>query len=343
MFARFPKPLAQGSTIAITAFSSGVSEAGHARLDLVLRDLKTKGYRVLEGQCLRRNVNSVSGSAQNRAEELMRFLLDPSIDAVFPPWGGEYAMELLPLLDYAALRRVSPKWILGFSDVSTLAVALTQKLNWVTVHSANLMELHNGQRDPLTAQTLTHLRVTDRQWFEQQSSAYFQRDYIDFTKQTDACLNLTEPTHWQALDGSPDVVMEGRLLGGCLDILFHLAGTEYFDLAQLRQRWRDDNIILYLENCEMSIPDLKRALLNLVMRGVFANVAGVVFGRNAGPESCHGLTYRCVLHEIFDSMKVPVLLDADIGHLPPNLCLMNGAKARITFKQGKASVRQWRP
>ena len=84
----YPAPLKENSRIAISAFSAGVPEAYQARLDLALNTLRTKKFQVIEGQWLRQCQQHVSAPAEQRAKELMNFLLDPTIDAIFAPWGG---------------------------------------------------------------------------------------------------------------------------------------------------------------------------------------------------------------------------------------------------------------
>ena len=99
---RFPRPLVRGDLIAVTAPSSGVSGGAVARLDLVLDHLRACGFRVVEGACLRTQSKDASAPADERAAELMKFLLDPTVAAVMPPWGGERAIELLERLDGSA-------------------------------------------------------------------------------------------------------------------------------------------------------------------------------------------------------------------------------------------------
>jgi len=106
---KYPTPLKIGSKIAITAFSSGVTDNCHQRLNIVIDNLKNLGFKVVEGQCLREDIKHVSASKNKRAQELMDFLCDDSIDAIMPPWGGELAMDILPLLDYEHLKSVKPK------------------------------------------------------------------------------------------------------------------------------------------------------------------------------------------------------------------------------------------
>ena len=97
---RYPKHFYPGATIAVTAPSGGVRENWRVKFDRTLQDLRDNGYKVIEGQCLYSHIKNVSAPAQERASELMSFLCDATIDAIFPPCGGDLAIELLPLLDF---------------------------------------------------------------------------------------------------------------------------------------------------------------------------------------------------------------------------------------------------
>lgn len=142
----YPAPLKVGSKIAICSLSAGLKEKFHARLDIVINGLKNRGYDVVEGEFLRQNKPREQLNAKAHAQQLMGFLLDEEIDAIMPPMGGELAMEILPLLDFNAIKQAKPKWLVGFSDVSTIACALTAKCQWATLHSANLMQLHPDEK-----------------------------------------------------------------------------------------------------------------------------------------------------------------------------------------------------
>jgi muramoyltetrapeptide carboxypeptidase LdcA involved in peptidoglycan recycling len=338
---KYPEPLQKDGTIAITAFSGGVVADMHDRLNLVIHSLCETGYNVIEGRCLRNDFQSVSAPLTERVNELMAFLLDDNIDAILPPWGGEYAIELLPHLDFKTLENARPKWLVGFSDVSTLAVALTSKLGWVSVHAANLMQLHNGEVEPLTVETLNHLSTPQHQKFTQQSSSLYQKTIIPYEDDLAGNLNLTEKTLWKALSNENSLMMSGRVIGGCLDTLHHIINTHYFDIEKLKDSWQAEGTILYFENCELSVAEVKRVLWSFRIKGIFQNISGVLFGRNAGSQSYEGLSYQDVLKEAFDQLNIPVLYDVDIGHLPPNLCLMNGVRTKIRFELGTAEVTQY--
>ncbi len=339
---RYPAPLIAGSKIAITAFSSGVAKPFQPRLDIVLAGLTAAGYQVIEGRHLRQNQQHSSAPAFERAGELLQFLLDDSIAAILPPWGGELALELLPQLDFAAIRQAKPKWLLGFSDISTLSSVITAQCGWATIHAANLMQLHPQQTDPLTANTLKVLQLQAGQSVQQHASSCYEIQPQSFAANPHALFNLTEPTQWQWLGAPPAAgVIRGRLIGGCLDTLMHLLLTDYLDLAALCQRYASDGLILYLENAELSPTAIARALLALKYNGVLRQLNGLIFGRD-GTNGQHGkaISYAQAIAQALQGTDLPVLINADIGHLAPNLALINGAVAEIGINNDKGWITQ---
>jgi len=312
------------------------------RLDLAIQNLESKGFAIVEGECLRGSKKHVSANAKKRAQELMAYLMDNSIAAVIPPWGGELAIELLPLLDFEAISTARPKWILGYSDISTLLSAITTKCGWATAHGANLMELIEAQTDKLTSLTLDNLGVGAGNTIVQHSSAKYQKAYIDFASHPNAPLNLTEPTEWKIL-GSKDhrLQFSGRILGGCLDILTDLVGSEYLDLSSEQLAANDEKIILYLENVEMSPTALARALHGIMFRVPTERISGVLMGRNAAASiDSEGFSDIDAITSVFSGFDFPVVYDVDIGHLPPNMLVINGSLATVEFLGGAGTLTQ---
>lgn len=338
---KYPEPLQKGDKIAVTAFSSGVPSGCHQRLDLILEHLQSLGFSVIEGHCLRENEKHVSAPASVRAEELMKFLSDDSISAVAPPWGGEFAMDILPFLDFEKLKQVKPKWVFGFSDVSTISSVLTTQLGWSTLHSSNLMELNPRETDELTSNTLNVMTARAGAEITQYSSDFYQVVGDSFETNPDCCLRKTERTRWKAVGGVEELSFSGRLIGGCFDTMVHLIGTQYLDLVRFKQSYPDEGLILYLENAEMPPTVLKRALQGLKYKGVFEQVNGLMFGRNAVLDNCgKALTSNEAFLSVAEDLNIPVLYDVDIGHLPPNLALLNGAYADVYFVNGKGKIVQ---
>jgi len=336
-FPLYPAPLRPGSRIAVTAPSSGVRPPLHPRLDLNLAHLRAQGFDVEEGHCLRDEHLSASASADVRATELMHFLLRDDIDAVFPPWGGELAIELLERLDWTALQHARPKWLIGYSDTSTLMLPLTLRLGWASAHGPCLMDLAPGQADALTHGALAVLSTPAAGRVTQRQSDRWQSKWADFTVVPDTTYSLTEITQWRCLNRSAEtgVHFRGRLIGGCIDTLMHLAGSDFGNVPRFVQRCGAESAILYLENAEMSPTELVRALHRFRWAGWFDGLAGLLIGRSAAPDTkgADELRYAHALQRELGGMLCPVLVDVDTGHLPPQLMLVNGALADVDWSE----------
>ena len=142
---RFPGPLRSGDVIGITSPSAGVKPALRPRMQFAYQTLIRLGYGYREGQCLW-GKSLLSAPAPQRAEELMQMLLDDSIGAVFPPNGGELLIDMLPFIDFDVLARAQPKWILGYSDMSTFMLPYTLKTGIATLSGTNLWECPSDPR-----------------------------------------------------------------------------------------------------------------------------------------------------------------------------------------------------
>ena len=338
---KFPAPLIPGDLIAVPAPSSGVTGDSVARLDLAIAHLRSRGYRVIEGGNVRSQHKDASATAARRAEELQQFLLDPEVAAIIPPWGGELASEILDLIDFQRLQQARPKWILGYSDISTLLLPITLLTGWASAHGTNLMEMTPGNTDPLAAGALAILETPPGTPIIQHASSRHQTHWQNFAANPQAGFNLTEPTAWKRLDGSTAPLhLRGRLIGGCLDTLASLAGTAFGNLPAFIEAHARDGVILYLENAELSPPALLRTLLSLRRQGWFTGLAGLMFGRSAAPdsESAKHLSQVEALQRVCATLPCPVLYDMDIGHQPPQLTLINGALAEVCFTEGAGTL-----
>ena len=333
MSIRYPLPLRSGDLVVVMAPSSGVEPELHTRLDLVLAHLRSQGFRVEEGRCLRQQVNSASASADERAAELMQNLMRDDVAAIIPPWGGELAVELLDRMDWAALTQARPKWLLGFSDTSTWMLAISLRLGWATAHGSGLMDLVPGQQDALTRATLSALSTPAGASLSQRQSERWQLKWGDFANDPAVTFALTEPTRWWALRGETQLQMRGRLIGGCIDTLMHTAGTVHGDVAAFIRSHAADGTLLYLENSGLSPTDWVRALHRLRWAGWLDGLAGVLIGRSSAPDTSKPdeLRYAQALLSTLDKLPCPVLCDMDIGHRPPQLVLINGALAELSW------------
>lgn len=324
---RWPVPLRAGDTVFVTAPSSGVPAALHARLDRALETLRAHGLQVQEGRCLRSDHHSVSATAAERAAEWQGALLNDQVHAVMAPWGGELAIELLPHLDFARLRTAQPKWVSGYSDLSTLALPLSLCAGWVTLHGPNLMELGGEVLDDTTAGLLQAMFLEQpSNWLQRSSPSHRRHAGADWAQAPSASLQTDSLTQWRMQRKGMPLVAEGRLMGGCLETVSRLAGTAYAPWAELV-----GPTFLYLEVAEASPFEVARTLHSLAMHGWFKGLGALLIGRSSAPVqvTVEGFTGWSALDSLLADFRGPVVFDVDIGHCPPQFTLANGAWARL--------------
>ena len=333
---RFPRPLRPGDTIGVTAPSSGVDDRMRGRLDAAVAHLRDRGYRVELGDCLGAE-RVVSAPKEQRAAELTRMLTDPAIRAVVPPWGGETAIDLLDQVDWFALEAAEPTWLVGFSDLSTVLLPLSLRTGWATLHGSNLMDT---PYDP-PAGLLHWLDVASATGpFTQRSPGRFRGegwdDYIgDPGVRT---MSLDREGSWSSLDGAP-VDVTGRLIGGCIEIVCHVAGTPYGDVAAYGRAHADEGLLVYLEACEQGAYDICRSLHGLRLAGWFEHASAVVIGRTRAPDA-DLMTQREAVADALGGLGVPVVLDVECGHVQPFLPVVNGALGRLVLDGERRELTQ---
>lgn len=337
---RLPAPLRPGDVVAVTAPSSGVPMALRPRLDVAVARVRALGYEVVTGDCLD-SEGVTSAPARQRAEELTRFLLDPTVRAVVPPWGGELAVELLPHLDLPALAAAEPTWLVGYSDLSTLTLPLTVAAGVATLHGPNLMDTPYRVPEPLLPWWDVLARPTGSTVVQGASRRHRARGRDDW--QADPA--VTEPTFdtdgsWSLLDpGAGDLDVSGRLVGGCLECVSTLAGTPWGDVRAFADAHAPEGVVVHVEAAEAHALDVARMLWRLRLAGWFDAATAVLVGRTAAP-AAGGFTQLDAVRSALGDLDLPVVLDVDCGHVPPQLALVDGALARVTVSGGEQRLVQ---
>ncbi|MBE1554928.1 S66 family peptidase [Sporosarcina limicola] len=332
---RYPNPLRTGQTIGVTAPSSGVGKDLHSLLQLSKQQFEKRGFKVEIGDTAWSQIKAASATKEVRAAELTAMLNNSTIGAIIPPWGGEILMEILPLIHWD---EIEPKWILGYSDLSTLLFSLTLKTGIATAHGTNFIDLRSDEWDSVTGKFLEVLSASTGSVIEQQSSKKFQSEWQHFAPLDPYVFKLDSETRWEIIGGG-EFKIEGRFLGGCLDTIGKLVGTPYGDVAAFQKNHLNDEPILwYLENCEMSATDFHRTVLHFAYAGWFDNAAGIIFGRSPAGQSVDGFTVVDSMERLQELTGLPIAYNADIGHVPPQITFVNGAYGSVSILDGEAVI-----
>jgi muramoyltetrapeptide carboxypeptidase len=334
---RYPRALVAGDLISVPAPSMGVPADLHPRLDRAAQDLRARGFTVEIGEFARRD-GLVPASAADRRAELTAAFAGPA-RAILPPWGGELAVELVAGLDWAAFAE-DPTWFVGWSDISTLLLPLTITTGVATLHGANLMD------EPWELPT-EFSRWTDvaalpagssfTQWAAPHRRSREWGAWSDEPLTREAAYEA--PTRWRSLHGDAPVTIRGRLIGGCLETVSLLAGSRFGDVSGFAARHAPEGVLVYLEVAGADAPTALRLLWSLRLAGWFDHATGILIGRTTAPDG-PGLTQLDAVTSALGDLGIPVLVDVDTGHQPPQLPLVNGALAEVDLVDGRGRITQ---
>jgi muramoyltetrapeptide carboxypeptidase LdcA involved in peptidoglycan recycling len=328
MALRFPAPLKPGDRVGVTAPSSGVEEGMRDRLEFAIKTVEARGYEVVVGECMDGS-GHVSAPAGQRAGELMAMLTDPAIRAIVPPWGGETAIDLLPLLDWDAIRAADPTWVVGYSDMSTIITPMTLLASVATVHGNNLMD--TPYHPPAGLLSWLDIVAMDPGCAFTQVSPGLHRGegYDDYRTSPQADqFTLDQPGRWVRLDGRGDVAAEGRLIGGCIETLCNVAGTSFGDIAAFSREAAPEGLLVYVEAAGHDAATICRNLHGMRLAGFFAGANAVLVGHTRAP-SINSLTQHEAVLDALGSLGVPIIADLECGHTVPFMPIVNGALGRL--------------
>ncbi|WP_342527659.1 S66 peptidase family protein [Chryseomicrobium sp. FSL W7-1435] len=332
---KYPQ-LLQNATIGVTAPSSGVEESLHHLLFSAKERFKREGHVLVTGDTAWAQDKAKSAPARERAAEFTSMMHNPEIDMILPPWGGELLIEILEHLDFDTL---PAKWVMGYSDTSLLLFAMTLKTGMATAHGVNLVDLRGEYSDQTTAMWKQVLMTKQGESVEQRSSEKYQNEW-DHVNPTPCVYNLTEPTKWKTASGE-GLSMEGRLLGGCIDIIRNVVGTPFANVPTFQKTFlHDEPILWYFENYAMKSTDMRRALVQMKLAGWFDNTSGILFGRSPANLPVENYTIEDVYKELTEELQIQIVYDVDCGHVPPQVTLINGAHAVVQVADGKGTVVQ---
>ena len=130
------------------------------------------------------------------------------------------------------------------------------------------------------------------------------------------------------------------MIGGCLDVMSVLVGTRFAPVDAFIDKYKQDGFIWAIESAEMSAANIYRALWQMRECGWFRYSSGIIFGRPDCYKDTQDFTLTDALRQGFSGLDIPVIYDADIGHIPPQMQIVNGAMGKVEFADGKATARQ---
>ncbi len=218
--------------------------------------------------------DSFSGTDKERAEDLMSFYKDDSIETIYDISGGDLANGILKYLDWDLIANTD-KTFWGYSDLATIINAIFTK----------------------TGKTSVLYQIKNMVYAEAELQRKRFADYVSKKNK-----NLFD-VKYSFLQGEK---MNGVVVGGNIRCFLKLAGTEYWpDMT---------GKVLLLEAYSGEVSQIATLFSQLEQMGVFGQVAGILLGTFTEFEKSGATQSVFDLLKEHIPETLPVAQTSEIGH-----------------------------
>lgn len=352
---RYPKFLPKGGTIGYMAPSFGCNiEPYLSAFQNAAAKLQKMGYRQVFGpNCYAGEGVGISNTPEKCGREVMDSFLSGEADCLISCGGGELMCEILPYVDFQKLKEAEPVWFMGYSDNTNLTYLLATIADTASVYGPcaaafGMEPWHKSLQDAFSI--LTGEGVLEKKTKEGNTCLsavvkgyeLWEKESLKEPVNPLAPYHLTEPKVLRSYMGrsltSQKLRFQGRLLGGCMDCLVNLLGTRFDHTKEFTERYKEDGIIWFLEACDLNVFSIRRAMWQMEEAGWFGHVKGFLIGRPLNGAPMMNLDAYDAVLEVAGRKNVPVIMDADLGHLPPMMPLVVGSAADVTVEGNSVRV-----
>ena len=244
----------------------------------------------------------------------MSMFTDPEVKMIIALRGGFGTIRILPYLDYDLIRK-NAKILIGYSDITSLHLAIHRLAGIVTYHGGVALSTFNDY-----------------------STAYFQNT---LSRSQPVGRIHTPESIYPKLTGRA-VKSRGPLTGGNLTLISASLGTPY----EIDTRDK----ILFIEEVGEEPYSIDRMLCQLAQAGKLEQAKGLLFDRcekckpsNYQPAFNSSLSVEQVILDHCSHLKIPVLYGLSLGHVANKPVMPLGIEAEIdpvskTFSLVQAAV-----
>lgn len=321
--------LRRGDAIGIFSPSSPATYTARKRYERSKKFLDYKGFNIIEGKLTGKEDYYRSGTIKVRAEELNELIRNKNVKCIMSSIGGMNSNSILPYIDYEEFRK-NPKIIIGYSDVTAILLGIYAKTGITTFYGPAAVASF-GELPPyvdLTYDYFSDILIEEKNIpFTLPTPEFWTDEIIDWEKQ-----NRSKEKYDNRLIAINPKVVEGRLIGGNLNTMSGIWGTEY--MPEIK-----NGDILFIEDSFKNAATLERSFSLLKLSGVFEKVAGIILGKHEQfDDSGTGRRPVDILIEVLGETDIPILAEFDCCHTHPMLTLPIGKKVRLDTVNKELSI-----
>jgi muramoyltetrapeptide carboxypeptidase len=306
-----PKVLQPGDTIGVISPASPSFRTSDVTRGL--ETLKKWGYKVQLSKNLNKRKGFVAGTDEERADDFNDMFARKDIDAIFVTQGGYGSARILQYIDFEIVRQ-NPKIFIGFSDITSLHLAIYKKTGLITFHGPSMSRFNTEDLTDYTKASL--FRALTQQEPMGIIGLADEKKYIDLIYPGKA---------------------EGLLTGGNLTLVCATLGTPY----EIETAGK----ILFLEELDTEPWIIDHMLTHLANAGKLQDASGIVVGecKNCRP-SLHypgyyvDLSMEDLLQEYLKPLKIPAVYGLPIGHTSDMATLPLGVRARLNADKRELEI-----
>ena len=293
-----PHNLRKGDTIGIVSTARKISKE---ELEPAIRLLESWGLKAVLGKTIGAEENQFAGSDDLRASDFQEMMDTPKIKAIWCARGGYGTVRIIDKLDFSAFKK-SPKWIVGYSDVTVL-------------HS----HIHDFGIETLHAQMCLEIENKTDEARESIRKVLFGEAYSIEIERTDSF--------------PPLGILKGELIGGNLSVLYSLVGSA--------SEMKTDGKILFIEDLDEMLYHVDRMMMNLKRSGFLKNLKALIIGGMTEMKDnkvYFGKTAEEIIVDLVKEYNYPVILNFPAGHIADNRALILGREISLEIQKSKVTL-----
>lgn len=313
---RKPRLLQSGATIGVVAPSEPLTAITSENIRCGIRNLEEMGFSVVFSENVRVPLNCPD-SARLRAIDLMDFIRSDKIDGIMAAIGGYSSLEILKYLDNKVILDCDKPFI-GFSDITVLNNLFLNEAKLINYYGPTFAIFCQRQLPEYTKNSFINMLCSEEQYIVKSSKLY--SDDLWYTQNTgerEWKLNGT----WYGYNLKS---FEGEIVGGNLETLLALAGTDYFPSCE--------NKVLLLEEAKGKSPmAIRREIQQLRLMKVLSDIQAVLFGRFWGwSQADQREFFDNLMDTVLYGYRKPIIANLDFGHSDPMMTIPIGGMAKFS-------------